>query len=90
MTGLQGVEAVADGVPNPTDHLIAVANPPKLFSPGSMDILFFGLAPGLVGIQQMDALVHNTGSGLFGPSGFFSQPSSPPTANCNSPVVAAH
>jgi uncharacterized protein (TIGR03437 family) len=90
MTGLQGAETVADGVANPTDHLIAVANPPKLVDPGSMDTLFFGLAPGLVGIQQMDALVHYTGSALFAPSPYYAGNNTwPATFNCSPPVVAA-
>ena len=88
MTGLKGVEAVADGVPNPTDHLVAVANPPALSDPGALDTLFFGLAPGLIGIQQMDALVHYTGSGLFSGPGVSADYL--PAWGCSPPPVAAN
>jgi uncharacterized protein (TIGR03437 family) len=57
LTGLQGEEPVANGAPNPADRIIAVANPPPLFDPASFEAVFFGLAPGLIGIQQLDIRV---------------------------------
>jgi hypothetical protein len=54
LTGLHGVESVPDGSPNPLDHLIAIMDPPMLADPDAMDTLFFGLAPGLIGLQQLD------------------------------------
>jgi uncharacterized protein (TIGR03437 family) len=54
LTGLPGAEPVADGVANPLDHLIAVADPPEFTDSGAADVLFFGLAPGEIGIQQLD------------------------------------
>jgi uncharacterized protein (TIGR03437 family) len=65
LTGLQGVEPVADGVANPTDHLVMVANPPPLQEPDALEATFFGLAPGLVGIQQLDVRVHHAATTLF-------------------------
>jgi hypothetical protein len=59
LTGLHGVEAIPDGVPNPVDRLIPVADPPALVDPGAADIVFFGLAPSLIGIQQLDLQVHH-------------------------------
>lgn len=55
LTGLQGIERVPEGTPNPTDRLIPVASPPELN--GALEPLFFGLAPGLIGLQQLDARV---------------------------------
>ena len=57
MTGLHGVESVPDGSPNPLDHLVAILDPPVLADPGAMDTLFLGLAPGLIGLQQLDVRV---------------------------------
>jgi hypothetical protein len=57
LTGLYGVESVPDGSPNPVDHLIAVMEPPMLVDPAAMDILFFGLAPGWIGLQQLDVRI---------------------------------
>jgi len=54
LTGLAGVQPVADGVPNPADRLIPVVAPPALGGDGALEPLFFGLAPGLIGIQQLD------------------------------------
>jgi len=54
MTGLRGAETVPDGAPNPVDHLVPIADPPALADLGASEPLFFGLAPGLVGIQQLD------------------------------------
>jgi uncharacterized protein (TIGR03437 family) len=88
LTGLQGTEAVANGVANPTDHLIMVANPPPLYDPGALQVLFFGLAPGLIGLQQLDLLIVGTPAGnLFTPSGISS--AFIPTYNCAAPAVAA-
>jgi uncharacterized protein (TIGR03437 family) len=59
LTGFQGTERQPDGQPNPTDRLIAVADPPGLGVPASIvEPLFLGLAPGLIGIQQLDLRVH--------------------------------
>jgi len=57
LTGLRGTEAVPDGVPNPTDHLVPIANPPALTEPSAFQQLFFGFAPGLIGLQQLDIRV---------------------------------
>ena len=57
LTGLRGVETVADGEPNPLDRLIPVADPPLLEDPGFAEPLFFGLAPGLIAVQQLDLRV---------------------------------
>ena len=57
LTGLHGVESVPNGSPNPLDHLIAIMDPPTLADPGAMDTLFFGLAPGLIGLQQLDVRI---------------------------------
>jgi hypothetical protein len=54
LTGLAGVEAVAEGVPNPAGRLIPVVAPPALGGSGAVRSLFFGLAPGLIGMQQLD------------------------------------
>jgi hypothetical protein len=54
LTGLPGVEPVAEGVPNPIDRLIRVIAPPALGGDGALEPLFFGLAPGLIGLQQLD------------------------------------
>jgi hypothetical protein len=54
LTGLQGVESIPNGSPNPLDHLIAIMDSPMLADPGAVDTLFFGLAPGLIGLQQLD------------------------------------
>jgi uncharacterized protein (TIGR03437 family) len=62
LTGLHGVEPVLDGVPNPTDHEIPVADPPSLADPGFADVTYFGLAWGFVGIQQLDLRVHSQSS----------------------------
>ena len=53
LTGLPARERIADGVPNPTDRLIPLAAP-TLADPDALQLLFAGLAPGLIGIQQMD------------------------------------
>src|SRR5262249_30696086 len=82
MTGLRGIEPVPDGLPNPVDRLIAVANPPALAAPDAMESLFFGLAPGLVGIQQLDLRIVRAPSdpSLFSNNNGF---------RCASPPVAA-
>jgi len=54
LTGLQGVESIPDDIPNPLDHLVRIAVPPKLADPEAVDILFFGVAPGLIALQQLD------------------------------------
>jgi len=87
LSGLKGVEPVANGVPNPADHLVGIANPPPLYDPGALEQLFFGLAPGLVGIQQLDVRVEHAASGLFTPPGL--SPDFTPTWNCTAPPVMA-
>jgi uncharacterized protein (TIGR03437 family) len=62
VTGLQGKDPVPDGVPNPVDHLVSVVNPPLLADPEAAEVVFFGLAPGLVGIQQLDLRIHHASS----------------------------
>ncbi len=81
LTGLHGVEAIPDGVPNPVDRLIAVADPPALYDPGIAEPLFFGLAPGLVAIQQLDMRVLRPTSS---PILFFGET----THKCTLPAVA--
>jgi hypothetical protein len=54
LTGLSGVERVTNEMVNPTDHPIAVTDPPEFTDSGAADTLFFGLAPGEIGIQQLD------------------------------------
>ena len=76
LTGLRGVESVPDGVPNPIDRLIPVANPPALADPAALEQLFFGLAPGLVGMQQLDVRIHGPAAGIF----------QMPSLNCAIPV----
>ena len=81
LTGLRGAEPVPDGVPNPTDHLIPIANPPALAEPSALQQLFFGLAPGLIGMQQLDLRVLATPSTTT----LFDYP----TMNCERPPVAS-
>jgi uncharacterized protein (TIGR03437 family) len=57
LTGLPGVERVAEGVPNPINRLIPVIAPPALGGDGALEPLFFGLAPGLIGLQQLDVRI---------------------------------
>jgi len=60
LTGLEGVEPAPYGEPNPVDRLIPVAAAPPLGGEGAFEPLFFGLAPGLVAIQQLDLRVTRT------------------------------
>ncbi len=64
LTGFAGVEPVADEVLNPVDHLIAVADPPALGGEGVVEPLFFGLAPGLIGLQQLDLRILGPAAGV--------------------------
>ena len=64
LTGLRGVPPVPDGVPNPFSPLVPVANPP-LVNPQAANVLFFGLAPGLIGIQQLDMQILGTFTGGY-------------------------
>lgn len=52
-------DLAAWGQPNPSDRLVAVA-PPVLANPDAFDIQFAGLAPGLVGVQQLDLRVRSS------------------------------
>ena len=54
LTGLRGAETIPDETPNPTDHIVPVVNAPQLSNPNAFEVLFFGLAPGLVALQQLD------------------------------------
>lgn len=54
LTGLQGIETIPDGIPNPLDHLVPIVAAPALADPASWQPTFFGLAPGLIGLQQLD------------------------------------
>jgi len=65
LTGLQGQEAVPYGQLNPTSHLVPVANPPALYDLGSATVEFFGLAPGLLGVQQADLQVLRPSNSSF-------------------------
>ena len=57
LTGLRGTESVPDNRPNPIDHLVPLSPAPTLLDPGAYQILFAGLAPGLVSMQQIDLKV---------------------------------
>ena len=65
LTGLQGTEAVADGVANPADRLIPIANAPPFAAADALQPLFFGLAPGLIGMQQLDLRVFAPAAAIF-------------------------
>jgi uncharacterized protein (TIGR03437 family) len=54
LTGLRGTEPVPYGEPNPL-RLIPVESPPAVAP--HLETLFFGLAPGLTGMQQLDVRV---------------------------------
>jgi uncharacterized protein (TIGR03437 family) len=64
LTGLRGSEEMETGVPNPADRLIPLANPPVI--PPGGEALFLGLAPALVGIQQLDLQIRTTKNYMFG------------------------
>src|SRR5436190_4358095 len=51
LTGLRGAETIPNETPNPTDHIVPVVNAPQLSNPNAFEVLFFGLAPGLVALQ---------------------------------------
>jgi uncharacterized protein (TIGR03437 family) len=57
LTGLRGAEQIPDETPNPVDHLVPVVNPPAFANPEALQVFFFGLAPGLVAMQQLDARI---------------------------------
>ncbi len=57
MTGFEGEETIPYGEPNPLDRLIRVPFPPELGGEGALEQWFFGLAPGLIGVQQLDIRV---------------------------------
>ncbi len=82
LTGLQGVEPVPYGEPNPLDRLIPVVAPPSLGGEGAFAPLFFGLAPGLVALQQLDLRV--TRAGEFPDQRLFLDV----TSDCRLPPVA--
>lgn len=63
LTGLTGIEPVADEVPNPIDRLIPIAAPPAVGGEGVVEPLFFGLAPGLIGLQQLDLRILGPAAG---------------------------
>ncbi len=83
LTGLRGEEWVPDGVANPSDHLVNVLSPPAIGGDGALKTLFFGLAPGFIGLQQLDLLVVSpttTDQPLF--------PDYPSAPNCVVPPTA--
>jgi len=84
ITGLRGVEPVADGEANPMDRPIDVANPPSLSDPGFAEVVAFRLMPGTVGLQQLDLRIVRrpfpSSTGLFAQSGVN-------TAGCTQPAV---
>ncbi|MBI4875454.1 MAG: PQQ-binding-like beta-propeller repeat protein [Acidobacteria bacterium] len=82
LTGLAGVEPMADGVPNPLDRLIPVVRPPLLGGEGALEPLFFGLAPGLIGVQQLDVRILGPV-----PEGTRLIPDAPSAANSTVPAV---
>jgi uncharacterized protein (TIGR03437 family) len=65
LTGLQGTETFPDGVPNPTDRLIPIANAPPFANRDALEPVFFGLAPGLLGLQQLDLRVRGNATTIF-------------------------
>lgn len=81
LTGLRGVETVPDGVPNPSDRVIEVANPPALYDPEAFQPVSFNLLPGFVGLQQVDLQVRapSTHPFLFNVHSFGCAP--PPVSN---------
>jgi uncharacterized protein (TIGR03437 family) len=54
LTGLAGDPDPPYGIPNPIDRLVPATGAPPLGDPGAANVIFFGLAPGLIGIQQLD------------------------------------
>ena len=80
MTGLSGTQQPTFGQPNP-DGVIGIVNPPALADPGASETLFFGLTPGLIGIQQLDLRIARpfTSPTLFA--------SNPTAFGCLSPAV---
>ncbi len=55
VTGLRPAEPIPARQPNPSDRLISVTNPPSLDAALSgWEIIFSGLAPGLIGTQQLE------------------------------------
>ena len=80
MTGLSGTQQPAFGQPNP-DSGIGIVNPPALADPGASETLFFGLSPGLIGIQQLDLRVTRP---FTTPTLFVSNPAA---FGCSSPAV---
>jgi uncharacterized protein (TIGR03437 family) len=54
LTGLHGGDPALDGMPAPLDRLVYVSDAPPFADPGAGEALFFGLAPGMIGIQQLD------------------------------------
>ena len=56
-TGIRLAGVIPDGTPNPTDHAVPLSDPPTLFDPAYAELLFAGLAPGLIGIEQLDLRV---------------------------------
>jgi uncharacterized protein (TIGR03437 family) len=79
LTGLRGVPPVPDGVPNPFSPLVPVANPPVV-NPNAAKVLFFGLAPGLIGVQQLDMEILGVFTGGYFLNG----------AACAAPPVREH
>lgn len=85
MTGFEGEETIPYGELNPVDRLIRVPFPPELGGEGALEQWFFGLAPGLIGVQQMDIRVlrvisPDADQRLFGPIY--------PGGNCQLPATA--
>ena len=56
-TGIRLAGVIPDGTRNPTDHAVPLSDPPTLFDPAYAELLFAGLAPGLIGIEQLDLRV---------------------------------
>jgi uncharacterized protein (TIGR03437 family) len=67
MTGLTGIPSITAGVPNPVQPLVPIASPPAFNQDGGFQALFFGLAPGLIGVQQLDIRIQRAapGASLF-------------------------
>ena len=57
-TGAPIANVVPYGEPNPTDRAIPLPILPVLFDPAYSEVLFFGLAPGLIGIEQLDLRIN--------------------------------
>ena len=85
LTGLHSGDPSLDSMPAPLDRLIPVSDAPPFADAGAGEALFFGLAPGLTGIQQLDYRVLRASDQ---PEFLFS-PGSVNAHACHAPPVSA-